>query len=82
MHQKHWRKNCENVTAVLRLRLRPAGAPNSVFGGGIDLKFIFSQSVFSNIDSDIKIHEKNRLWHNFGKSPIYSPLLLLVLVLV
>ena len=42
---------------------------NTVFGGGIDLKFIFSQSAFSNIDSDIKIHEKNRLWvvsHEFS----------------
>ena len=48
------------------------GAPdghNTVLGGGIDQDFIFSQSVFSNIDSDIEIHEKNWLWvvsHEFS----------------
>ena len=80
------------TTLWLKMSFRSIPPPKTVFGapaglytvlgGGIDLKFFFSQSVFSNVDSNINLHEMNWLWHDFGKSPIYSPLLLLVLIAV
>ena len=57
------------ITAMKGVPIIHSLKVNTVFGGGIDLKFTFSQSVFSNIDSDIKIHEKNWLWvvsHEFS----------------